>query len=79
MLNSRSYVSTRVERNAAFDVVAQADLPLEGDDGADALRRQHARGDDQLLDRFSSADSGLAKYRKNGARPRCASARRMSD
>ena len=27
----------------------------------------------------SSADSGAAKYRKKGARPRCASARRMSD
>ena len=27
----------------------------------------------------SSADSACAKYRKNGARPKCASARRMSD
>ena len=41
-----------VERNAALDVVAQADLALERDDGADALRRQHARGDHQLFDRF---------------------------
>ena len=42
----------RVERDAALDVVAQADLPLDRDDRADALRRQHARRDDQLLDRL---------------------------
>ncbi len=41
-----------VERNTAFDVVAEPDLPFERDDRADALRRQHARGDDQLLDRI---------------------------
>ncbi len=33
----------RVERNAALDIVPQPDLPLDGDDGADALRGQHAR------------------------------------
>ena len=42
----------RVDRNAALDVVAQPDLPLDGDDGARPLRREHGRGHDQLLDRF---------------------------
>ncbi len=38
-----------IDRNAAFDVVPQPDLPLDGDDRADALRRQHARRDHQLF------------------------------
>ena len=42
----------RVERDAAFDVVPQADLALDDDDGADPLRRQRRRRDDELLDRF---------------------------
>ena len=42
----------RVERNAAFDVVAQADLPLEDDDRARAARGQVRGRDDELLDRF---------------------------
>ena len=67
-----------VEADAALDVVAKADLPLDGDDGADALRREHGRGDDELLDRVPPP-LRLEKYRKNGARPKCASARRMSD
>ena len=68
-----------VERNAALDVVAQADLPLDDDDRADPLRRQHAGRDHELLDRLVGRSRALARYRKNGARPRCASARRMSD
>ena len=51
----------RVERDAALDVVAQADLPLDRDDRADALRGQHARGDDQLLDRFLAPTPALAR------------------
>ena len=42
----------RVERNAALDVIAQSDLPLDDDDRADAPRRQRGRRHDQLLDRF---------------------------
>ena len=34
---------------------------------------------DELLDRFLAPTRALARYRKNGARPKCASARRMSD
>ena len=41
-----------VERNPALDVIAQSDLPLDRDDGADPLGGQQPRGDDQLLDRF---------------------------
>ena len=42
----------RVERDAALDVVAKADLPLEDDDGAGAARGEVGRGGHQLLDRF---------------------------
>ena len=39
-----------VERDAAFGVVAQANLPLDGDDGAGALGRQHLRRHRDLFD-----------------------------
>ena len=39
-----------VERNAALDVVAQADVALDGDDRARPLARQHRRRHDQFLD-----------------------------
>ena len=42
----------RVETDAAFDVVAQADLPLDRDDRADPLLRQQRRGDGELFDRL---------------------------
>ncbi len=42
----------RVERDAALDVVAQADLTLDRDDRARLLRRQHRGRDDDFLDRL---------------------------
>src|SRR5688572_31105025 len=42
----------RVEGNAPFDVVTQADLALDHDNRAGPPRRQVGRGDHQLLDRF---------------------------
>src|SRR5262249_35527100 len=41
-----------IERDPPFDVVPQPDLPLDRDDGADALRGEHARRHDELLDRL---------------------------
>ena len=78
MLGEQVVGDRRVERNAALDVVPQADLPLDDDDRADAARRQRGRRDHELLDRFVALVA-RSKYRKNGARPKCASARRMSD
>ena len=42
----------RVERNPALDVVAQPDLPFDGDDGANPLARQHAGRHHEFLDRL---------------------------
>ena len=42
----------RVQGDAAFGVVAQANLPLDGDDGAGALARQHLRRHGDFLDRL---------------------------
>ena len=69
----------RIERDAALDVVAQANLAFEGNDGAHPLRREHARRDSQFLDRFLGAIRPLPGSGRTGARPKCASARRMSD
>ena len=52
MLRIRSYVSTASSAIPAFDVVTQTHLPFDGDDRANSMCRQHARGDDQLFDRF---------------------------
>ena len=41
---------TRIQRNAALDVVPQPDFALDGDDRSHALRRQHGRGHDDLFD-----------------------------
>src|SRR6478735_7037099 len=41
-----------IERDAALDVTAQADLAFDHDDRANVLRRQHAGRDHQLFDRF---------------------------
>ena len=48
----------RIERKARFNVVAQADLPFDHDDGADALRRELRRGHRQLFDRLLGALRG---------------------
>src|SRR6185503_469858 len=42
----------RVEWDAALDVVAKTDLPLEHDDGACMARGEVGRGRNQFLDRF---------------------------
>ena len=64
----------RVERNAALDVVAQADLALDGDDRAGALRRQHLRGDrdllDRLVDRLALGEIAEERRAARGARAR---------
>ena len=50
MVASRSYVSSASMRDAALDVVPQADLTLDRDDRSCLLRRQHRRRDDDFLD-----------------------------
>ena len=64
----------RVERNAALDVVAQADLALEHDDRPLPARRQQAGRDDDLFDRLG-AGIGLGEGAEEAARGRSARAR----
>ena len=49
----------RIERNATLDVVAQANLPLDDDDRADAARGQRGGRHHQLLDRLIVARRAL--------------------
>src|SRR5688572_20412497 len=48
-----------VEGDAAFDVVAQPDLSLDHDDGADATRRERRRSDHEILYRLGGACDAL--------------------
>ena len=68
-----------VERDAALDVVAQADLALDHDDAppsacAASDRRRERRSPRSIRCRWGFR----VEAPKNGARPTCASARRMS-
>ena len=64
----------RVERNAPFDVVAQADLPLDHDDRADPARRQVGRGR-RRAPRSSRRCSARARSSGRTARGRSAPSR----
>ena len=68
----------RVERDAALDAIAQADVAFEDDDGAGAAvgQRLAATVSSSMV---SPSPSRRVKNWKKGARPKCASARRMSD